>query len=658
MLGWVTGATRSQQDENIDPDDTPDTPAHVFAARAFKSLLFGTPAPSDAKIERPKRLSRLSTLSDSPHRHSTDNVLDPPARPPMQPRHSDPMASPSKGILVAPGSISTKRKSVTFGALGRDLNVAQDFAELGRRQMEDALPSPIPSPVKVKSSASQQDLRRTLFEERTGSSGGGKGTIPEYKRQAEADNGNRRNAILAAQTTEEPMLDIQPGRSVGMPLEEQTIDLNQPRSTSGQHWKREYERDHGNSKAEMKRLIQYNQMTKSYAEKRDRDAVTMTQRLNAAETKAKSLEKKMQKLTAQLMDVKTQGGDQDAILNEVANQTAEVMKYQSKAERYRAALRRNEVLQSNTDDEEETVQRAPSTEVANLRSKLARLKVAADKAESHASKMEKENTVLSDRIKQIKTARTLQEQQYDEMSSRLKKKEGRLQEDNLRLGKELRIAKAEAASLKEQILAMSPSNPISVQIKSQHAQEKLFDLSYSRLANESTPPTSDEERRSKIKPSPRRKSSLPESPSLDFSLTKETYLQMPNRTQLQKSQGSELDDTFLLPKSTLQPTQKACEPRSPLKQLATATAVPSFNTETDVCIEFNTDFPPTPAILNDPIPSPRKSSPLMKSFIDDLGSRRPLPPERIAAARKRLEEKAAARRGTPKYGRVRDMMLN
>ena len=69
MLGWVTGAARPQQDENIDPDDVPDTPAHIFAARAFKSLLFGTPAPNDTTIENPKRFSKLSNLSNSVRRH-------------------------------------------------------------------------------------------------------------------------------------------------------------------------------------------------------------------------------------------------------------------------------------------------------------------------------------------------------------------------------------------------------------------------------------------------------------------------------------------------------------------------------------------------------------------------------------------------------------
>ena len=658
MLGWVTGATRSQQDENIDPNDAPDTPAHIFAARAFKSLLFGTPAPNDATVERPKRLSRLDNLIESPHSHSTDNVLDLPAHPLMQPRRSDPMASPSKGILVAPGSISTKRKSVTFGALSRDLDAVQNIVELGRRQTEDTLPSPVPSPAKVKFCGLQQDLRRTLFEERTGSSGGEKGAIAEHKRQAGADNENERKISTTAAPTQEKSTFIQPTQTIGTLPEEQTFDLNQPRSTSGQHWKREYERDHGNSKVEMKRLIQYNQMTKSYAEKRDRDAVTMTQRLNAAETKAKSLEKKIQKLTAQLMDAKTQGGDQDSILNEVANQTAEVMKYQSKAERYRAAVRRNEVLHSSTDDEDETAQETSSIEVANLRSELARLKVAADKAEFCTSKMEKDNAILSERVKQMKTARTLQEQRYDEMSSRLKKREERLQEDNIRLSKELRTAKAETTSLKEQLQAMNPPKAISVQPKFQRAQEKLFDLSHWGFTTESTPPTSDEEFRWKTRPLLQRKASLTENSVPDFSLTREIDLQKPNRRHPWKPQNSELDDLFSLPRSTLQPTQTACKPQSPLKQ-STAMAAPKLNTETDICIEFNPELPiPVPIPVNlDLIPS-RRSSLLMKSFIDDLGSRRPLPPERIAAARKRLEEKATARRGTLQHERVRDMMVN
>src|SRR5688572_26253027 len=68
--------------------DQPDTPAPVFAARAFKSVLFGAQgAPSNPKAPCPSTVAL--------------DVKDTPSKPP--------------GILLTPGTGTTRRKRVSFG---------------------------------------------------------------------------------------------------------------------------------------------------------------------------------------------------------------------------------------------------------------------------------------------------------------------------------------------------------------------------------------------------------------------------------------------------------------------------------------------------------------------------------------------------------------
>lgn len=71
--------------------DQPDTPAPVFAARAFKAALFGSPS----------RRHPASTARNS-------------RRPPLIERETGTPSKPA-GILLTPGTGTTRRKRVSFG---------------------------------------------------------------------------------------------------------------------------------------------------------------------------------------------------------------------------------------------------------------------------------------------------------------------------------------------------------------------------------------------------------------------------------------------------------------------------------------------------------------------------------------------------------------
>lgn len=651
MLGWVTGASRSQADDSIDPGDAPETPAHIFAARAFKSLLFGTPTSKDMTTEKPKRFSRLSDIAGASRRHSSEVVSDQISRSGMQPRHSDFLASPSKGILVAPGSVSTKRKSVTFGDIGRDIGTLENAREQNQSDSEESYNPPFTAAPK-NIDPTQEDLRRSLFETRTQSSKAG---IMEEKAKNEATTvtmgDDNKNIVVNQPPFAEKVAEqaLQP-RRVSTILQERTIDLDQPFSTSGQHWKREYERDHDNSKAEMKRLIHYNQMTKSYAEKRDRDAVMVTQKLNDAEAKAKLLEKKVQKLAAQLMDARTQDDEQKFILGEVASQTAEVMKYKSKAERYRAELRQHGALQVSTDEDEGKKGIGMSKDVNELQSDLARLKIAADRAEARAAKADKENAMLHALLQQMKKAKEDIVEHYDKLHDHLKQRQNNLLQDNRRLNHALNAVNSKFSSVRDELQSLKNANQTISKHKALQNNARLFDLKQSRLMEEPSPPTSNEDlRKQDTMPSGRVEYGMV-LPQMDFSITDETSRRSPQKrlgVAHDKHRGEESAEDIRVPKTVI------CTRRMSGKydQLPDSRPIKlaGLGFESIPAMKVN----PTDLQDDHNSTSFRKSSPLMKSFIDNLGTRQVLPPERVEAAKRRLEQKAADRRSsTPKKGKV------
>ncbi|KAM3440332.1 hypothetical protein NHJ13734_003350 [Beauveria thailandica] len=98
MLGWMLKRGSNASQTVDDAEDTthveqPDTPAPVFAARAFKSALFGTPRRHDI---RPARSARRSATGSN-----TDKDSSTPSKP--------------AGILLTPGTAATRRKRVSFG---------------------------------------------------------------------------------------------------------------------------------------------------------------------------------------------------------------------------------------------------------------------------------------------------------------------------------------------------------------------------------------------------------------------------------------------------------------------------------------------------------------------------------------------------------------
>lgn len=263
MLDWLSGkppgdndskhpgcTKQSQQALTAAADahnEPPETPAHLFAVKAFKSALFGTPAPPDFDVPEDEHDRSLR------HRSGRDTTLT----------RVLPAPSPAKGILLTPGTIGVKRKTVSFGALNqlRDAVPEESQTNLAAiKQLETSRDSRL---------TIQRDVRRSLFRER------------------------QTKATTAIRSDSDGKLESQEEEDVG---EDLTTDLQHPRSTSGKHWMEAYHRDHNMSKAEMKKLIKYSQMSKDHAARRDREASRLKEKLHKSEDRAKELEEKVRRL--------------------------------------------------------------------------------------------------------------------------------------------------------------------------------------------------------------------------------------------------------------------------------------------------------------------------------------------------------------------------
>ena len=398
--------------------EPPETPAPVFAIRAFKTALFGTPHPDGSETNNQTQLVQRKSAEEekkSPQEESSPSNTKRTSQNsktlgnPMA-KH-DLFASPAKGILLTPGTGATRRKTVSFGALTVD---ACRKSGLGKSvEVLGVTPGDASDLWDLRDYESDQhgqtELTKTLFKARN--------ELSAQKGPVEATESR------AAISRERPSDDHEKEKDSMMVIEE-TIDLDKPCSKSGQHWKAEYERYHEKSNREMKKIIRYSQVAKSYAAKKDTEAMDLGEKLRKQLFKVTSMETKVAELAAQLATGISQGGQEDSrtekIVSELAEQTALAMRYKQKAERYRARIRGNasasmaiDSLESASDEPEnqaasngDRVDRTGSPhmlgEMTFLRDEVARLKYIVTAAEDKAARLEEENFKLKKSLARVK----------------------------------------------------------------------------------------------------------------------------------------------------------------------------------------------------------------------------------------------------------------
>ena len=423
--------------------------------KAFKSALFGTPAPprdqNDAKPEvLEKEEIRIETNAEADKENgSKDKMNLNRERQVLFKPNTDTFASPGKGILITPGTGAARKKTVTFEKAQVDDDIVCDslYKEIDKNFQAEEVQSVLGRDLqKVPGEAS---LRRTLFQAHP--------KVPKTE-TARSEHPMTPLVMQISHTSRD---------GVQLPdLEENgeiTIDLKHPLSRSGRHWKQAYQKDHENSKEEMRKLIQYSRVVKSYAVKKDIEALDLGEKLKKAQYRVTEMESRVSQLASQLMEPVARGdksqADQADLLSELATQTAHALRYKQKAEKYRTAIQ-NQNLYAGTEKEldREHAQRnrisktpqfstlrkdqlSSQEDIALLFEEMTKLRNAAEMAESSAASLEHENNTLKATLARVKQEMKAYEIRHQAREERRRRKDENSEAQKQALKRELALYK-------------------------------------------------------------------------------------------------------------------------------------------------------------------------------------------------------------------------
>lgn len=456
--------------------EEPETPAPVFAARAIKSAIFGTPAPPPGDTTLAERLADFTNMANIPQ--------DSPSKPP--------------GILMTPGTART-RKTVSFGG-----GVKQEAEKKESKSgIPDDCPGKFPSPwvPKERSQLGEGSLRRTALtrslekvrdtrrkvdeEKKTsrfpsipdtplpqkkgewgltnrfpsipdtpildktddtdGRPRSRRGLEPDTQTTFEAINfatrvaqkqslaegegaeSNHRDRVrqsvtpmaieaidVATRLTHEQLLaeseeaeakrKDRVRRLIKESAEpETTVDLNEPRSTSGKYWKAEYEVYHEDAIAQMKKLVRYRQLAKDYAKMMDEDNLDLKLKLVEEQIKVGFMEEKIQELAGRMADNRLNGEeDSPGLMKVLARQTELAVKYKNEVDKFRIAMenRESERKERRSSNQEGDAGISKETKLhhramGSLRDDMDNMRISLTVAEKRAKTLEQDNAKLS-----------------------------------------------------------------------------------------------------------------------------------------------------------------------------------------------------------------------------------------------------------------------
>ncbi|KAF7593780.1 hypothetical protein BBP40_010836 [Aspergillus hancockii] len=428
MLEWITGQSEQFAD-NSKVLEPPETPAPVFAIRAFKSALFGTPGADDEDLTERQSNPKNLTANQPPRANlmlkpTIGNTSDvPKATEADVDMAMNAMASPTKSILVTPGTASNRRKTVSFG----------DGVVDNERKREDASKSsrtPLSSQWSINSSDGKAKPRSKLTQALMDS------RDKSPKGSETSQNPQSSEAKMALSSTEEDIVD-------------DTINLNEPRSQSGKYWKAEFDNYRNKTTQEIRKLIQYRSAAKAYAKKKDEEAFRLAEKLKEEEVKVSEMERHVTQLASTMVGENSKA-DKEELVQELTKQTALALQYKHRVGLLRKLLEQHGVVNGEvenitepstptSDSSGETAQElrkaqqalgeanAKLEEIKREQSEFIKLKDLAQSSEQKASDLEKENATLKQTLARVKQEMTKYEGRRKEKEAKLKQREAKLE---------------------------------------------------------------------------------------------------------------------------------------------------------------------------------------------------------------------------------------
>lgn len=411
--------------------EPPETPAPVFAMRAFKSALFGTPA-ADEEDEK----KTTPAAKQTGHQRSKSETAKPipiekkdDAKPDPDPTNN-PSGSPTKSILVTPGTISNRRKTVSFGEGVVDNEGKRD----SRVNKTPPNPAGNLSAQWMSGSADgkpRSKLTQTLMDARDNAT-----------RNAESSKSSTDTSSDAG-----PVMPPSPSKDAAA-TEDFTLNLEEPRSESGKYWKTEFDAYRLRTNREIKKLIHYRSVAKSYARKKDSEALRLADKLREEEEKVAEMERQVSRLAFTIGGGKSKA-ENEQLIQDLAKQTTLALQYKQQVTSLRRLLEQQGVVEGNVTDAAEPAkdERPPTDSSDELRKTQLELKQAnaeieqmkrqntdltelrdlAQSSERKAQDLEKENSSLKQTLARVKQEMSRYEGRRKEKETKLKQRETKLE---------------------------------------------------------------------------------------------------------------------------------------------------------------------------------------------------------------------------------------
>ncbi|KAJ5134642.1 Spindle-body formation-associated protein [Penicillium atrosanguineum] len=426
MLDWMKGNEGNVADTSkvLEP---PETPAPVFAMRAFKSALFGTPAVEEEEEKRasqPKppghQRSKSDTTNPIPIEKKEAPKLDPDAT-------FNPSGSPTKSILVTPGTIANRRKTVSFGEGVVDNEGKRDA------RVTKTPPNPAGNITTQWMSGSADGKPRSKLTQ----------TLLDARDNA---NNNAESPTKSATAFTSDTKTVSRSQSKDE-VEDITLNLDEPRSESGKYWKTEFDAYRVRTNREIKKLIHYRSVAKSYARKKDSESLRLADKLREEEEKVVEMEHQVSRLAAAIAGEGSQAG-KEGLIQDLTKQTTLALQYKQQVSSLRRSLEQQGVVKcdvvqatestkeeqhSDSSSELRKVQQelkqanAQIEEMKRQSSDLSTLRNLAQSSEKKAQDLKKENHSLKQTLARVKQEMSRYEGRRKEKETKLKQREAKLE---------------------------------------------------------------------------------------------------------------------------------------------------------------------------------------------------------------------------------------
>ena len=415
--------------------EAPETPAPLFAIRAFKSALFGTPGADDEgeaqhTLQSKQQTDSQQNKTDSQRTFSENMDGNENTKKSSADTGGNPIPSPTKSILLTPGTASNRRKTVSFGDGVVDNERKRDTSSSKSSKTPPSSSGSLssqwmsgPSDGKNKP---RSKLTQTLLDARDGPS--------NELASSHSVNTGKGSAGGAPQRAIPPVDD-----------NDITTNLNEPRSESGKYWKAEFDSYRTKTTKEIKNLIQYRSVAKSYARKKDEEASRLANKLQEEENRVAEMERHVSQLASTM--VGEGKADKEQLVQDLTKQTALALQYKHRVSLLRKLLEKHGVVSSEVDDiGEHSNMDSPSSkaasdlrktqqalELANAKiedqqTELDKLQNLAQSSEQKASKLEQDNMSLKHTLSRVKQEMNKFEGRRLEKEGKLKQREAKLEE--------------------------------------------------------------------------------------------------------------------------------------------------------------------------------------------------------------------------------------